>query len=237
MITFDEQLEFFKLIGGELKEKAECCVIGGSAMMFYNAKAETKDVDLVFMEQGSLDRVKQALHNLGFEDKKESIVIFKRYESAKTKPVMMVKGEERFDLFLKEVITFKMSDAVMERVKEAHEFDNLIVKVASPEDIILLKCATERAKDRDDASSLIKLFNINWETIINESIYQSTATPYLFPVFLFDFLYELKEDLKADIPKEVLFRIRKLSEELMIKKMKSRKGNKVNKKKIKNPTP
>jgi len=54
MINFDEQSDLFKLIGSSLGKKVECFVIGGSAMMFYGAKAETKDVDLVFMNKDDI---------------------------------------------------------------------------------------------------------------------------------------------------------------------------------------
>ncbi len=222
MITFDQQLKLFKLIGNTLKSRAECYVIGGSAMMFYDAKAETLDIDLVFMDKKDLDNVKEALISIGFELKSSLIKIFKRYDTASNTPIMMVRKDERFDLFVKEIISFVMSDTITKRVKETHEFDNLIVKVVSPEDIILMKCATEREKDRYDASNLIKKTNINWDILIKESIHQAELTPYLFPVFLFDFLYELKEDLKADIPKEVLNKIRKISEDMLEKTLKKR---------------
>lgn len=222
MIGFEKQLSLFKLIGNELKEKVECFAIGGNAMMFYNAKTETKDVDLIFLKKEELIKVKRALYSIGFEDKNKLVKIFRHYElqGKKNRPVMMVSKDDRFDLFLEEVITFKISDAIIKRVKEKHEFNNLIIKIISPEDIILLKCATERAKDRNDAASLIEMFNINWDIIIEESINQTKLEEYLFPVFLYDFLYELKEDFKADIPKEVLDKIRKISEDMMVKKLK-----------------
>lgn len=219
MITFDQQLKFFKLIGNTLKRRIECYVIGGSAMMFYGAKAETLDVDLVFLNKKDLDEVKEALISMGFEIKGSLVKVFKRYKTTSNTPIMMVRKDERFDLFVKEIISSAMSDTITQRVKETHEFNNLIVKVVSPEDIILLKCATEREKDRYDALSLIKKYNINWDIIIKESIHQAELTPYLFPLFLFDFLYELREDLKADIPKEVLNKIRKISEEMLEKKL------------------
>jgi len=223
MINFNEQLEFFKLIGDSLKKKIECFAIGGSAMMFYNAKVETKDVDLVFMKGDDLKEIKERLYDIGFKEKETIVKVFKKHKIAKNKPVMMVRGEERFDLFLKEVISFKMSNSVIERVKETHEFGNLFIKIVSPEDIILLKCATEREKDRYDAVNLLEKFNINWDIVIEESIYQAKVTPYLFPVFLFDFLYELKEDLKADVPKEVIDKVRGIGEEMMINRLKKRK--------------
>ena len=170
MINFDIQLEYFKLIGKELKNKVECFVIGGSAMMFYNAKAETKYVDLVFMDKESINAVKNILEKLGFEEKKNLIKIFKKYEEAQNKPIMMMGKDTRFDLFLREIITFQMTENIIDRVRESHEFENLIIKVVSPEDVILMKSATEREKDRADALSLINKFNIKWNIIIAANI-------------------------------------------------------------------
>src|SRR3989344_2496790 len=158
MINFDEQLDFFKLIGNELKERIIGYVIGGSAMMFYGAKVNTKDVDLVFLSRKELEQIKDVLFNIGFEEKKKMIKIFKRYDIADNKPIMMEGKDTRFDLFLNEIIDFKMTESIVNRVKESHEFNNLIIKVVSPEDIILLKSATEREKDRLDALNLLKKF-------------------------------------------------------------------------------
>ena len=224
MVNIEEQEELFKVIGKELNEKIECYAIGGSAMMFYQAKADTKDVDLVFLEKKGLEKVKKILEKIGYVDKKELVKIFRRYEDNKNRPIMMVgKNGERIDLFFKEIITFEMSDTIVSRVKEAHEFNNLIVKIVSAEDIILLKCATEREKDRYDALSLMENFDIRWDIIIEEAVNQTKLESYLFPVYLFDFLEELKEDFKADIPKEVLKKIRNISEEMLEKRLRKNK--------------
>ena len=223
MVKINEQTQLFEIIGAELKEKIECYVIGGSAMMFYGAKEDTKDVDLVFLKNKDLEKVKEILKKISFKDKKELVKIFRRYEDKKNRPIMMVGKEgERIELFFKEIITFEMSNSIVKRVTETHEFNNLLVKVVSPEDIILLKCATEREKDRFDALSLIEKFNINWNVIIEEAVNQTRLESYLFPVYLYDFLEELKEDFKAEIPKEVLKEIRKISEDLLLKKLKKK---------------
>jgi len=223
MVKINEQTQLFEIIGAELEEKIECYVIGGSAMMFYGAKEDTKDVDLVFLKNKDLEKVKEILKKISFKDKKELVKIFRRYEDKKNRPIMMVGKEgERIELFFKEIITFEMSNSIVKRVTETHEFNNLLVKVVSPEDIILLKCATEREKDRFDALSLIEKFNINWNVIIEEAVNQTRLESYLFPVYLYDFLEELKEDFKAEIPKEVLKEIRKISEDLLLKKLKKK---------------
>ena len=227
MINITDQNELFNLIGAKLDEKAECLAIGGSAMMFYGAKTETKDVDLVFLDKKSFDSVKKALYEIGFNERKNIRPIFAHYDIARDKPVMMEGRDTRFDLFLNEVIGFKISSSIADRVKEVHEFGNLIIKTISPEDIISLKCATEREKDRNDAASLIEKFNIDWEVIIKESILQTEIGGDVFPVFLFDFLSELKEEFKAEIPNDIIKKIRKIGEKMMIEKLKSGKTVKV----------
>src|SRR3989338_8078011 len=222
MINITDQNELFNLIGAKLDEKVECLAIGGSAMMFYGAKTETKDVDLVFLDKKSFNLAKKALYDIGFNEKKNIKPIFAHYDIAKDKPVMMEGRDTRFDLFLNEVIGFKISSSIADRVKEVHEFGNLIIKTISPEDIISLKCATEREKDRNDAASLIEKFNIDWEVIIKESIHQTEIGGDVFPAFLFDFLYELKEDFKIKIPKEVIKKVMKIAEEMIVEKLKSR---------------
>ena len=87
-----------------------------------------------------------------------------------------------------------------------------------------MKCATEREKDRTDVLSLIEKFNIRWDIVIEESIHQTRLGEDVFPIYLYDFLLELKDDLKADIPKQVLTEIRRISEQEMIKALKKKKS-------------
>ena len=200
MINLQQQISLFKIIGSQLKDKLECIAIGGSAMMFYGAKVTTKDVDLVFLKREDLEAVKKALYSSGFDEKKNIKSIFREDEES-TKPIMMEGKETRFDLFLNEVIGFKIHEKTLERIREVHEFGNFIVKIASPEDILMMKGCTERERDRDDAAELIKKFNINWEIIIDETSKQTKIGIAAFPILLYDFLTELKENYKADVPK------------------------------------
>ena len=219
MITFEDQIKLFELIGNELNKKVECIAIGGNAMMFYNLKKSTKDVDLVFMNKDDLNKVKQALYNSGFKEKND-VTILKNYEVIDKKPIMMEGKETRFDLFFEEIICFRISETIIDRVRKKYEFGNLIIKIVSPEDIILLKSATERIKDREDVFEIIKNYNVKWNTIIEEAIHQTKLDKPLFVVFLYEFLLELKENFKADIPDEILKTLLKISEKEMIKRLK-----------------
>ena len=203
MINLEEQISLFKIIGSQLKNRVECIAIGGSAMMFYGAKSTTKDVDLVFSKKEDLEAVKEVLFDSGFDERKNIKGIFREDEEI-LKPVMMDGTNTRFDLFLNEVIGFKIHEKTIERLKEVHEFGNFTVKTASPEDILMMKACTEREKDRDDAAELIRKFNINWNTILDESSKQTKIGIAAFPILLFDFLTELKENYKVDAPKNVI---------------------------------
>src|SRR3989344_6646332 len=207
MINLQEQIGLFRIIGSQLKGKIECIAIGGSAMMFYGAKNATKDVDLVFSRKEELDAVKKILYNSGFNERKNIKGIF-RDENA-GKPVMMDGKDTRFDLFLNEVIGFRIHKGTIERIREIHNFGNLIVKTASPEDILMMKGCTERERDRDDAAELIKKVNINWNIILDESSRQTKIGIAAFPILLYDFLTELKENYKIDVPEKRIEELRK----------------------------
>ncbi len=204
MINLEEQIGLFKnVIGPQLRRRVECVAIGGSAMMFYQAKNATKDVDLVFLKKEDLEAVKELLYKSGFNERKNIKGIFREDEDA-SKPVMMESPETRFDLFLNEVIGFKIHEATIARLREVHEFGNFIVKTASPEDILMMKGCTERLRDRDDAAELIKKFNINWNIIISETSNQTKIGMLAFPLLLYDFLTELKENYTVDVPKDIM---------------------------------
>ncbi|MBI2659967.1 nucleotidyltransferase [Candidatus Woesearchaeota archaeon] len=202
MINIEEQISLFKnVIGSQLKNKVECIAIGGSAMMFYGTKSTTKDVDLVFSRSEDIEAVKNILYNSGFNERKNIKGISRENEAGK--PVMMEGKETRFDLFLNEVIGFRIHEKTIERLRESHEFGNFIVKTASPEDILMMKGCTERDKDRDDAAELIKKFNINWNIVLDEASNQTKIGLAAFPLLIYDFLTELKDNYKVDVPKNI----------------------------------
>ncbi|MFH0868627.1 MAG: nucleotidyltransferase [archaeon] len=212
MIDFEAQKELFKLIGTELRKKTEALVIGGSAMLFYGAKSATYDIDLVFMDKETMAQLKNALLKIGFAEDK-AIEIFGHYKTAKIRPSIFKGHGTRFDLFYKEVICFKMTDSMLSRVREVHEFGNLIVKVIAPEDILLLKCATEREKDLVDGAELAKKFKLDWNLVIEESIRQTEVNKPIFPIFLFEFLHNLRDKFEIAIPEKILDGLQKISED------------------------
>jgi len=220
MVNLENQQRLFEDIGKRLKKRTECFVIGGSAMLYYGAKAVTKDIVVVFDDKECFDNFLKILKEIEFKVKDPEALYFGK----ENKPALMERGSERVDIFYKEIITFKLSESMVGRIKMVYEYNNLIANVVSPEDIILLKSATERAGDRADALELIKRFNVNWSIITKEAINQTELDKPLFVVFLYEFLLELKEDFKADIPDEVLKSLLKMSEKEMVKRLKKKGG-------------
>ena len=86
---------------------------------------------------------------------------------------MFTLGDERFDLFVVRVVGFDYSKEMMSRASRVHEYgEKLVLKVADPHDIVLMKCATDRLKDVDDARKIIENFKMDWDVLVDEALVQ-----------------------------------------------------------------
>ncbi|MFP4046002.1 MAG: nucleotidyl transferase AbiEii/AbiGii toxin family protein [Candidatus Aenigmatarchaeota archaeon] len=224
MIGFDEQVDLLQLLGGKLEREVECYAIGGTALLFLGLKDSTKDVDLVFEKEEERKEIRKALEKIGFKEpsKDGEFKIYRQNEAIRIEPLILEGHGSRFDLFLKDIISFKLSPAIKEDVEEKHEFEKLTVKVVSPEYILLLKCATDRKGDRLDAKKIIEGLNVDWDKIIEEAEWQTERGRKIFSVFLYDFLVEIEEDLSVEIPKKVMKKIRKIGERKMLDVLESK---------------
>jgi len=135
---------------------------------------------------------------------------------------MFALGDERLDLFVVHVIDFGFSKPMMERAEQIHQFNNnLILKIANPHDLILMKCATDRKKDMDDARRIIESIKIDWKILINEAKTQIKLGRNSAAFDLGEFLEKLKYKMKVNIPKEVLDELFKIVEGQAREKRKS----------------
>lgn len=200
MTKTENQGIIFESMGKKLKKKIKVWVIGGSAMLYYGFKDATKDIDIVLDDRKSKEEIEKVLKELGFKEKMAKML----YGDREHLPLLLQRGEDRFDIFYKKIIDLYLSKEIKARAGRAYEYGNLMAEIVSPEDIILLKSATERAGDRLDAAEIIKRVKIDWDVLIKESINQMGLSKDIVPLNLYDFLSELKEDLKVDIPEEVI---------------------------------
>ncbi|MFQ5474207.1 MAG: hypothetical protein ACE5DM_00050 [Candidatus Nanoarchaeia archaeon] len=174
MIELENMNDLFKLISRNLRKDILCYAFGGNAMMHYGYKNATKDIDLIFDEKDAMEGFVRAIRLLGY--KKESAPGL--YPKEKNKPIMYTRGDERFDLFLKEVFQTRLSKSMIYRTFGRFDFsmkDNtLTVFVLSKEDIILMKSITQRERDFDDILTIVEHeTNINWKLIVEEALWQA----------------------------------------------------------------
>lgn len=217
MITIEQQQKLLLNVSRRLKKKVTAYAIGGTAMMFLGFKDTTLDIDLVFENEDDRDIFKEAVKSLGYQE----MDAIKIYGVKRNQPQMLKLDDERFDLFVVQVIDFIFSDNMRKRAEQIRQFeDNLVLKIADPHDIILMKCATDRVKDKDDARKIINATKIDWNILIEESKHQIELGKERAVFDLGCFLEELKNKMKVNIPQEILDKLFEIVEEQAKKKQK-----------------
>ena len=203
MIDVNEQQDLLQNIAKKLKREITVYAVGGTAMMFHGMKDATKDIDLVFNDEKERKIFEKAAKSLGYKEF-DSIVVYGTKKE--NQPIMLARGDaERFDLFNYHVISFFFSDNMKKRAENTIEFgEKLTLKIADVHDLILMKCATNRQKDAEDVQTIIETQKIDWRIIIEEAKHQVTLGKSTAIFELGEFLEKLKEELKVDIPKEVI---------------------------------
>ncbi len=208
MISLGDQEKLLLSIAKRLKKKITAYAIGGTAMMFFGFKDSTKDIDLVFNNEKERHCFEEAILSLGYERMNPLGI----YTNKTNPPKMFTRGDERFDLFVVEVIDFIFSEEVQKRAENFQQFgDNLILQIANPHDIILMKCATDRIKDKDDVKKIIDAVTIDWKVILKETENQVSLGRGRAAVDLGYFLEEM-EELGVKTPKEILDKLWELVE-------------------------
>jgi len=201
MITIEQQQKLLLVISKELKKPVTAYAIGGTAMMFLGLKDATLDIDLVFEKEADKNTFKDAAKKFGYREMDAAAV----YGAKKNRPEMLKLNDERFDLFVTDVIDFIFSETMRERAKQMHQFeDKLVLKIADPHDLILMKCATDRVKDIDDARTIIKITEINWNILVEEAKKQISLGKERAAFDLGCFLENLRKEDKKLVPKKTL---------------------------------
>lgn len=220
MITIDQQQKLLLNVARRLTRKITVYAIGGTAMMFLGFKETTLDIDLVFENEKDRAVFKEAVKALGYLE----MDALKVYGVKRNAPEMFKLNDERFDLFVVEVVDFIFSEEMRQRAEQTHQFDEtLILKIANPHDLILMKCATDRLKDKDDARKIINSTKIDWEIIIAEAQNQMKLGKERATFDLTGFLEDLRKMMGVNIPSEVMEKLFELVErQVKEKKKKSR---------------
>ena len=206
MIDINQQEEMFIAIGNILHKKISVYAIGGTAMMLLGIKNSTLDVDFVFDKKSDREELMTALRKLGAKESDVTLV----YGLKNNTPLMLEFKDCRFDLFMNKIITSTFSDAMKGRAQETHEFFNLIVKVANPSDILIMKSVTSRAKDSNDIVAIVNKSRVDWNVVVEESQEQVKLGNETAIMGLGEKLEKLTNGEAISVPKEITDKIWKL---------------------------
>lgn len=201
MISIQDQQNLLIDIAKRLQREITAYAIGGTAMMFLGFKEATLDIDIVFTKAQDRKDFKEAAKSLGYKEMDSTIV----YGLKNNCPEMIKLSDSRLDLFLLDVIDFTFSDSMQARAEQLHQFDkNLILKIANIHDIIIMKCATRRAKDEEDIINIVKKSTIKWNLLVEEAKKQVILGRETGVLDLGNLLEVLKNKRQIDVPKHII---------------------------------
>lgn len=177
MITQGDQLRLFTFISKNLRNDVIAYAFGGTAMMFYGYKDETKDIDLLFETIEERDEFIRVIKDMGYTQTRLTTVYTPEKLKDPHKPVMYKREESRFDLFVTKIFHTQMSPAMKEDKFAAHDFKEehtLQIIVLRKEHLVLLKAVTERDKDFEDIVTILqKEKSFDWQYFIDEVLWQA----------------------------------------------------------------
>jgi len=201
MINIKDQEDLFELISNYLEADIICVAIGGTAMMFEGYKTATKDIDLVFKDNKDRDIFIKAIEKLGYSKSSLKLVYKEKNLKSRDKPLMYSRGEERFDLFVKNVFGIEVN---FEGFLKRHDYigkKELVILTLSKEDLILFKSVTNRVKlepnidwDKIVDSTIKQKMNNSWILIDLEEKMQKLKKITIIKNNVFDKIYKIQED-------------------------------------------
>ncbi len=156
-------------IAGHLTDDLDIYLIGGGAMMFYDLKPATKDIDIVFLSQGDLRRFIRAANKAGIKQTEEPEP---EYQNIGASVIMVAESGIQLDLFNRVVCNaLKLQETIVSRANHHKDINKLHVYLMSREDITLFKAITEREADLEDIRTLTEA-GINWDIVETECLNQ-----------------------------------------------------------------
>jgi hypothetical protein len=200
----DEQLTLFEELGSyNYEEEIECFLIGGNVLVHIGIKEATKDFDFVFNDIDKRNYFAQVLIENGFE----------LYGALKNeKPVTLQRNGVTIDLFFRVtthcILSKDMQERAIEKIKNGH----LNIFVTDPQDILLLKSATDRVDDIEIGKKIIDRVRVQWNNLIIEAKNQEEYCKDRVFFDLFDYLLKIETVYPDSVPINVIEEFKLLSE-------------------------
>ena len=147
-------------------------LIGGGAMMFYELKPATKDIDIVFQSHEDLEHFVKAANKAGIKPVETP---GKEYKNIGASLIMVADSGIQLDLFDRVVCNaLELTDSVVGRAIHQRDMGKLHIHLMSREDIALFKSITERESDLDDIRTLTEA-GLDWSIVEEECLNQKDS--------------------------------------------------------------
>ena len=180
-------LEFLRKVGKVLEGKSSALLIGGGAMVHRGYKHATGDIDLIALNEESLNELIKALQKVGYK------II------AKNEMITLENIGPRIDLYLKGINgKFVVTESVLARA-EKMKMGNLTLYIASDTDLLITKMLTERLRDYEDVKLLIRRGRISWRDLVEELEEQDKIIGYPVSFQALIILEHVEKELKIKI--------------------------------------
>ncbi len=201
MIDLAQQRELFIKIADKLAEPLTVYAIGGTAMMLLGLKENTLDIDLVFLSHQDREVLRKVVNSLSYDE----IDAHKIYGARPDTPIMVSLDSARIDMFTRDILGVQFSDDMIHRAEQIHQFgNNLIIKPADIHDIIIMKSATQRAKDEQDIIKILQNRKVKWDVLVQEAENQIKYGNERAILTLGYLLERLSNKKSALVPQEIL---------------------------------
>ena len=124
-----------------------------------------------------MDEFIRVIRDLGYSEI-SPLQVYTKEKLKNNKPMLFNRGEERFDIFFKQIFSFRPSNTFKKRFFARYDYKEkftLTVYVVSKEDIVWLKALTEREVDFEDIAMITESEReIGWDIIIEEALKQES---------------------------------------------------------------
>lgn len=157
-------LEF---IGRKLKHEVDCLIIGGNAMLYYDLRGQTKDLDMIFFKKQDISAVINIIKShpiyRGIEQTKKLPYFVRPELKKKGTPVLIGNNDvPRFDLFYRNIFSMDAEEIFRDSDKSI-VFGLLKIRLPKPEYLIFMKAAADRPQDREDIVRIARNVPVDWE--------------------------------------------------------------------------
>jgi len=208
---FSQIVSLFEELDEHTKKNADVFLIGGGALMRYDLRDITKDIDIVVSTEEEYWALRDAFRLMGFGEQLPDSAAYVRMAISN----ILIRDKYRADLFCGCVCgKFVLSERMKERATLVLALKRIRLFTCSLSDIFLFKSMTERDGDLTDCYKIATEYEPDWDSMLDEAERQSVGDHGVWIDWITDRMEKLAEK-GAYIP--ILDKMISLSEEYIKK--------------------